>query len=141
MVSKFPQNMLFRTCEDFFQHSLTYATSSHEYNAVTGALIYVDPDSGEVTGYDDVFTKLAKGEGMVRRVRAGERLRRAVHSVAQDVALSWLYKITPFSQQCMLFMALRVWHAPFANAVTYHRVHVASASRNVMIHTETTIVS
>ena len=27
---------------------------------VTGALIYVDPDSGEVTGYDDVFTKLEK---------------------------------------------------------------------------------
>jgi len=27
---------------------------------VTGALIYVDPDSGDVTGYDDVFTKLEK---------------------------------------------------------------------------------
>lgn len=40
--------------------ALTSANSSLSNNAVTGALIYVDPGSGEVTGYDDVFTKLEK---------------------------------------------------------------------------------
>ena len=44
----------------FIVLALTSFTSFHKLNAVTGALIYVDPGSGEVTGYDDVFTKLEK---------------------------------------------------------------------------------
>ena len=35
-----------------------YLVLFHITVVVTGALIYVDPDSGAVTGYDDVFTKL-----------------------------------------------------------------------------------
>ena len=37
-----------------------YLVLFHIMVVVTGALIYVDPDSGAVTGYDDTFTKLEK---------------------------------------------------------------------------------
>ena len=39
---------------------------------VTGALIYVDADSGNVTGYDDVFTKLEKAREWYRKCGLGE---------------------------------------------------------------------
>lgn len=39
---------------------------------VTGALIYVNPDSGEVTGYDDVFTKLEKAKAWYTQSGLGE---------------------------------------------------------------------
>jgi quercetin dioxygenase-like cupin family protein len=39
---------------------------------VTGALIYVDPDTGETTGYDDVFTKLQKARTWYKECGLGE---------------------------------------------------------------------
>jgi quercetin dioxygenase-like cupin family protein len=39
---------------------------------VTGALIYVDPDTGETTGYDDVFTKLEKARAWYKECGLGE---------------------------------------------------------------------
>jgi hypothetical protein len=64
-------NLLFNSCVFWVQYQ------QHKRNAqktmsphatktslcpsiVTGALIYVNPDTGDVTGYDDVFTKLEK---------------------------------------------------------------------------------
>ena len=43
----------------------------HAYISVTGALIYVDPDGGEVTGYDDVFTKLEKARDWYEKCGLG----------------------------------------------------------------------
>ena len=39
---------------------------------VTGALIYVDAESGQVTGYDDVFTKLEKARAWYKECGLGE---------------------------------------------------------------------
>lgn len=39
---------------------------------VTGALIYVDTDTGVTTGYDDVFTKLEKARAHFKKVGLGE---------------------------------------------------------------------
>uniref|UniRef100_A0A7S1ZZM3 ChrR-like cupin domain-containing protein n=1 Tax=Trieres chinensis TaxID=1514140 RepID=A0A7S1ZZM3_TRICV len=39
---------------------------------VTGSLIYVDPETGDVTGYDDVFTKLEKAKAWYKDCGLGE---------------------------------------------------------------------
>mmetsp|Transcript_56696 Transcript_56696/g.169373 ORF Transcript_56696/g.169373 Transcript_56696/m.169373 type:complete len:203 (-) Transcript_56696:480-1088(-) len=39
---------------------------------VTGSLIYVDPESGDVTGFDDVFTKLEKAKAWYKECGLGE---------------------------------------------------------------------
>jgi 2,4'-dihydroxyacetophenone dioxygenase len=39
---------------------------------VTGALLYVDAESGQVTGYDDVFTKLDKARAWYKECGLGE---------------------------------------------------------------------
>jgi 2,4'-dihydroxyacetophenone dioxygenase len=39
---------------------------------VTGALIYKDPETGQVTGYDDVFTKLEKAREWYKECGLGE---------------------------------------------------------------------
>ncbi len=38
---------------------------------VTGALLYCDPETGEVTGFDDVFTKLEKARKHYEKVGLG----------------------------------------------------------------------
>lgn len=38
---------------------------------VTGALIYIDPNTGNVTGYDDVFTKLEKARAWYKECGLG----------------------------------------------------------------------